>query len=298
MLGAAAVVRAIAARGLFPWLGAIVEPLRDELVSAIVATTLQRAVAGEPSDLASVARLTGQVDTVRNLVSATLRTIRQVTVTIFASLTGLLVRAPAAVAISLPPVLAGLALYRALLPTLTRRQYALLDDEQIAAETTTALVAVRDIVACGAEPRVGAAIGSQVDAQAAAARALAWAGAARRMIVALGGELPVVLVLAAGPWFTHHASMTVGDLASAAIYLALNLLPAIRSLVATVGTWGLQLAVVLGRLEQATIPPSQPPVATNQRPAPDSYKLQIHGASFAYGPRSEPIIHKFKMCRS
>jgi ABC-type multidrug transport system fused ATPase/permease subunit len=295
-LCAAAALRAIATQRLFPWFAAIVEPLRDDLVTGVVTATLRRAVAGEPADLASVARLTSQVETVRSLVTATIRTLRQVAVTMCASLIGLLVLAPVAAVICLPPVLAALGLYGALLRSLSRRQYAvLISEEQIAAEAGTVLVAMRDVVACGAESRVAVAVGSQIDAQAAAARALARAGAARRMVVALGGEMPVVLVLAAAPWLTRHAGMTVGDVAGAATYLALNLLPAIRTLVGTLGTWGLQLAVVFRRLAEAAVPPVEAPGPTQPLPRCGSYALEVRGVSFAYGLRSEPVISELDL---
>jgi ATP-binding cassette subfamily C protein len=295
-LGAAAALRAIATQRLFPWFAAIVEPLRDDLVSGVVRATLQRAVAGEPADLASVARLTRQVETVRNLVSATMRTMRQVAVTMCASLIGLLVLAPAAAVICLPPVLAALALYGALLRPLSRRQYAvLLSEEHVAAQAGATLVALRDVVACGAESRVAAAVGSQIDAQAAAARALARTGAARRMVVALGGETPVILVLAAAPWLTRHAGMSVGDVAGAATYIALNLLPAMRALVGTLGTWGLQLAVVLRRLAKVAASPVETPGPTEPLPACGSYALEVHGVSFAYGLSSEPVISELDL---
>ncbi|MBV9942626.1 MAG: ABC transporter ATP-binding protein, partial [Solirubrobacterales bacterium] len=296
VLGVAAGVRAIAATRVFPWLGAVVEPLRDELVESVVTATLEHAIAGDRSDLASVARLTSQVETVRNLVSAMLRTMRPTAVTICASLTGLLVLAPAAAALCLPPVVAALALYGALLPPLSRRQYArVLADERIAGEAGAALMALRDVVACGAEARMTEAVGSSIDAQAAATRALARASAARRLIVAVGGELPLVLVLAAAPWLTRHAGMTVGDVAGAVTYLALNLLPAMRSMVGTVGSWGLQLAVVFRRLAEATRSPAVAPGSTEPVATPRGYTLELRGASFAYGPHSDPIIHELDL---
>ena len=296
VLGAAAVVRAIAATRVFPWLGAIVEPLRDELVESVVTATLEHAVAGDGGDLASVARLTSQVETVRNVVSAMLRTMRPIAVTICASLTGLLVLAPAAAAISLPPVVAALALYAVLLRPLSRRQYArVVADERIAGETGAALMALRDVVACGAEARVSEAVGSSIDAQAAATRALARASAARRLVVAVGGELPLVLVLAAAPWLTRHAGMTIGDVAGAVTYLALNLLPAMRSLVGTVGSWGLQLAVVFRRLAEATRSPAVTPRSTNPGATPRGYTLELRGATFAYGPHSDPIFSELDL---
>lgn len=295
-LGVAAAMRAVAIRRLFPWLAAIVEAMRDDLVRAVVTTTLQRAVAGEPSDLASVARLTGQVETVRNLVSAGLRTLRQVGVTITASLTGLLLLAPAAAVICLPPVIAALALYVAMLWPLSRRERTVLvAEERFAAETGHALVALRDIVACGAESRIAESVGSHVDTQARASRSLARAAVGRRAVVALGGEAPLVLVLAAAPWLRRHAGMTTGEVAGAATYLGLNLLPAMRTLVGTLGTWGLQLAVVFRRLAQTTTHPGNPPRLTVALPASGSCDLHVRGASFAYGPCSEPIIRELDL---
>ncbi|MBV9416637.1 MAG: ABC transporter ATP-binding protein [Solirubrobacterales bacterium] len=295
-LGVAALVRAAAVRRLFPWLAAVVEPLRDELVTSIVTTTLRKAVAGEPADLASVARLTGQVETVRDLVSATLRTVRQVAVTITAALIGLFVLAPAAALICLPPVLAALALYAALLPRLARREYAvLLAEERIAGDAGSALVALRDVVACGAEGRVAATIGSHVDAGAVAARSLARASGAQRMVVAVGGEVPLLMVLALSPWLMHRAGLTAGDAAGAATYLGANLLPAMRTLVETLGVWGLQLAIVGRRLAEAAVWPADPPRVPPALQRPTGYELRLEHASFAYGLRSDPIIHELDL---
>jgi ABC-type multidrug transport system fused ATPase/permease subunit len=296
VLGVAAGVRAVAARRVFPWLGAIVEPLRDELVEAVVTATLEHAVAGDRADLASVARLTSQTETVRSLVSALLRTMRPIAMTICASLTGLLVLAPAAAVICLPPVVAALALYGVLLRMLAKRQYArVLADEQIAATAGAGFVALRDVVACRAEQRVAAAVGSSIDAQAVATLALARASGIRRLVVALGGELPLVLMLAAAPWLTRHAGMTIGDVAGAVTYLALNLLPAVRSLVGTVGSWGLQLVVVFRRLAEATDSPAIAAGPAELAAIPRGYALELRRASFAYGSRSDPILREFDL---
>jgi len=217
-------------------------------------------------------------------------------VTIMASLIGLLVLAPAAAAICLPPVLSALALYAALLRRLARREYAvLLAEEQIAGDAGAALVALRDVVACGAERRVATTVGSRIDAAAAAARSVARAGAAQRLVVALGGEAPLVVVLALAPWLMHHAGLTTGEVAGAATYLGANLLPAMRTLVETLGTWGLQLAIVCRRLAEAVVLPADSPRTGWMPQRARGYELRLCRASFAYGLRSDPIIQELDL---
>ena len=67
-LGVLMAGRAVATRMSFPWLSATIEPLRDSLVRALVNGALRRAAAspGRP-DTSSVAQLTSQVETVRQL---------------------------------------------------------------------------------------------------------------------------------------------------------------------------------------------------------------------------------------
>ena len=95
---AAAAVAAFATTRLYPLLADVVEPARDTLVRGVVSGTLSRAVAGSTAPAGSLASAGGgvaqavqQVDTVRNLLSAILRSLRQIAIPIVTAALGLLV---------------------------------------------------------------------------------------------------------------------------------------------------------------------------------------------------------------
>jgi ATP-binding cassette, subfamily C, bacterial len=260
-LGALAVVRVLGALGtsrLYPWLGEVVEPLRDGLVTEVVQASLRRGLALGPVGSADVARLAEQVELVRQLVSALLRTLRQLAMAIVASLAGIATLAPE-VALLVTPLLAGaLGLYGASLRRLSARQRAqVLAGEAIAQRAGEVLGGLRDVIASGAQPRAAAHVGEAIEAQAGAARALARAGAVRTLVVALGAQLPVVVVLLAAPWLVGGRHLSVGAVTGAVVYLTGSLEPALRSVVELAGNWGLQLGVVLARLAEVCAAPTQ-----------------------------------------
>ncbi|GAA2227796.1 ABC transporter ATP-binding protein [Kitasatospora cystarginea] len=283
------VVGAVASRGMFPWLGATVEPLRDALVRRLVGGTLADAVhsAGRP-DSPAVARLTGQVETVRGLVGGMLRSLRRTAVTLVATVAGLFTLAPLLAALVLPPLAVSGTLFALSLRTLADRRLAVvLLDEEIAAESGEVLGGVRDIVACRAERRAAARVGEAIDRQAAAVVRLARAGALRTLVVLLGGQLPLLLVLAAAPWMIRQGQLTSGQLVGAVACLAGSLLPALRSIVNLTSTWGIQLGTVLQRLSESGGVPA--PAAGDRKP-PAGSPLRASGLGFSYGPHSEAIV--------
>src|SRR5947209_14778678 len=92
-LGAVTALGALGTRAMYPRLGDVVEPLRDALVTALVHGTLARACDGAghhgPLGAAPVARLTRQVETVRDVVAGQLLVVRQFAVTAVAVCIGL-----------------------------------------------------------------------------------------------------------------------------------------------------------------------------------------------------------------
>ncbi|MEU3654247.1 ABC transporter ATP-binding protein [Streptomyces sp. NPDC032161] len=69
--------------------------------------------------------------------------------------------------------------------------------------------------------------------------------------------------------------------------LARALAPALRSLVAVLGSWGVQLDTVLRRLGGA-MAPTAPALAPGRTPlTPD---ISLNGVTYAYGPRAAPVI--------
>ncbi|MEV7025333.1 ABC transporter ATP-binding protein [Kitasatospora sp. NPDC093558] len=262
--GAATALRAYAARAGFPHLAAVVEPFRDALVTRVVKGALARPVA----DTAEVARLTEQVESARQLTATLLRTLRGVGITLAAALVGLTLLAPAVLPLVLLPLLAaGLLFTRLLRPLVERRRAVVLEEERFAAEAGRALHGLRDVQATGTQTQVAEALGEAARASAAASRALGRASALRALVVALGGRLPVLVVLAAAPWLLAHDALTAGELLGVTTYLIQQLDPAVRTLAGTVGGWLLGLAVVLDRLATASDhAPNTPPTAGHLAP--------------------------------
>lgn len=315
VLGAAMLVRVAATYAMFPQLAAVVEPLRDALVRRVVGGALDTALAGraaraaEPS--AAVARLTEQVESVRNLTASLLRTLRQLAVTVVAALVGLALLAPVVLPLVLLTLVPFAWLFVRLLGPLARRRRALvLADERIADDTGRIVAGLRDVVALGAQERVCAQLGAAIDAQAAATRALAKASALRLLVVGVGGQLPLIVLVSAAPLLVREGMLSPGELAGAVLYLVKELVPALRALTATVGDWILELGVVAGRLAEAgAVPqPARASVAPrvpgpagpgSSRAASPAVKssgrrgvavLSVGDLAFSYGPFAAPVV--------
>ncbi|MFF1789200.1 ATP-binding cassette domain-containing protein [Kitasatospora sp. NPDC058243] len=287
--GAAMAVRAYAARAGFPHLAGVVEPLRDALVERVVHSALARPSA----DPAEVARLAEQVESARQLTATLLRTLRGVGVTLVAALAGLALLAPAVLPLVLLPLLAaGFLFFRLLRPLVARRRAVVLAEERLAAEAGRALHGLRDVQATGTREQVAEALTGAARASAAAARALGRASALRALVVALGGRLPVLAVLAAAPWLLAREALTPGELLGVATYLLQQLDPAVRTLAGTVGGWLLNLAVVLDRLAATTIdPPADAAPSTLPGRAPGQEpEVRVSGLGFGHGGAGAPVL--------
>ncbi|GHF59115.1 ABC transporter ATP-binding protein [Kitasatospora xanthocidica] len=285
--GAAMAGRAYATRAGFPYLAAVVEPLRDALVERVVHSALARPTA----DPAEIARLTEQVESARQLTATLLRTVRGVGVTLLAALTGLALLAPAVLPLVLLPLLAaGLLFARLLRPLVTRRRAVVLAEERLAAEAGRALHGLRDVQATGTGPEVARSL-AEAAGESAAARALGRASALRALVVALGGRLPVLAVLAAAPWLLAHRALTPGELLGVATYLVQQLDPAVRTLAGTVGGRLLNLAVVLDRLAATTTTPTATATtADGPPPAPAAADVRLVGVRYGHGGGAVPVL--------
>src|SRR5205085_2403739 len=158
-------------------------------------------------------------------------------------LLGLLTVAPIVLILVAPPLAVGLALFAVALPGMAALQRdAILADEQIADSAATVARGIRDVAACGAEERVGAMVGVHIDAQAQATSALARFTALRTVAVAIGGLLPMLLILAAGRWL-HSRGLSTGAILGALMYVVQGVHPAIQTLVRGIGNTGLWLFV-------------------------------------------------------
>ncbi|WP_431912131.1 ATP-binding cassette domain-containing protein [Nonomuraea jabiensis] len=291
-LGAAWLVGAVAARQVVLGVAAVAEPFRDDLLTHVVEGTLNR---GTSRDSAAVARATLQVELARDAFAAVVTTVRGFAFTVAGVVLGLATLAPQALALVLPPFAAGLGLFLASLPALARRQRAfLLADERLADEMTATAGGLRDIEACGLREPVAERLDRQVRAQAAAARALARVTAARTAALAVGGWLPVVLVLAGTPRLLD-GGLGPGVIAGTLAYVTQSLAPALGGLVQGLGVSGIRLAATLGRIA-ASAPPAAPPAAPPPpRIRPSACDVRLSAVTFAYGPHSAPVVDRLDL---
>ncbi|MER5547727.1 ABC transporter ATP-binding protein [Streptomyces sp. NPDC002589] len=311
-LGAAGLAVCAGAYGtgrVYGVVAALVEPARDRLVAGVVARGVREADAG------ALSGLTQQVEIARDTLAGVVMVTRSFLFTAVGALIGLCSLAPLLLAVVLPPLLAGVALFAATLKPLARRQEAYLAaDEALAQELGEALPGLRDITASGAEKHVADAIGRRTDAELRTARALARWSATRVAALAVGGELPAILLLLTAPWLLAH-DVTPGALVGALAYVTQSLLPALNNLIHGLGTSGSRLTVVLGRLtvqrprgHGAESEVRLPPRGRDQPHRPDTRRttalppsscahnaLSITSLTFAYGPTSEPVLHNLDL---
>ncbi|MFI6732618.1 ATP-binding cassette domain-containing protein [Nonomuraea sp. NPDC050451] len=287
-LGVAWLVGAVAARQVVLAVAGVAEPFRDDLLTHVVEGTLNR---GTSRDSAAVARATLQVELARDAFASVVTTVRGFVFTVAGVVLGLATLAPQALALVLPPFAAGLGLFLASLPALARRQRAfLLADERLADEMTATAGGLRDIEACGLRQPVAERLERQVGAQAAAARALAGVTAARTAALAVGGWLPVVLVLAGTPRLLD-GGLGPGVIAGTLAYVTQSLAPALGGLVQGLGVSGIRLAATLGRIVSSA-PPAAPP---RPRIRPSGCDVRLSAVTFAYGPHSAPVVDRLDL---
>ncbi|MBB5933242.1 ATP-binding cassette subfamily C protein [Streptomyces zagrosensis] len=295
---------------------ALVEPLRDGLVRRVVDRAVGDAVRGTAGrgESAAVSRLTHQVEIARDTFAGLVMVSRSFVFVAIGALVGLFSLAPVLLLIVVPPLLAGLTLFAASLRPMARVQEVFLDaDEGIATELGQAAAGLRDITAAGAEERVAGEVDVRIDAEVAAARALARWGTLRELALGVGGRLPVVLLLLCTPWLLDRG-VTAGSLVGALTYLTQSLLPALQSLIQGIGLSGSRLVVVIRRLaERAAEPPPTPEpttAATSSAPAAAAPRtvssavssaaspavpaispaVSLRAVTFAYGEHAEPVV--------
>ena len=136
VLAAAALAGAFGTRQVYLSVGVIVEPLRDDLVTAIVDGALAR------PDPRSVARMTHQAEIVRDSVAGVLLVTCTFACTVVSTLAGLLTLLPATLPYVIPPLVASVIMLRLLLrPYAARQRAAVLAEESVAAEVARAATA-------------------------------------------------------------------------------------------------------------------------------------------------------------
>jgi ATP-binding cassette subfamily C protein len=298
VLAAAALVGAFGTRQVYLRIGVIVEPFRDDLVTAIVDGALAR------PDSRSVARMTHQAEIVRDSVAGVLAITCTFACTVVSTLAGLVTLLPATLPYVVPPLLASVILLRLLLrPYAARQRAAVLAEECVAAEVARAASAARDITACGAEDIVLDGLARHIARQEEAGRRVAGAASARLLCLAVGGWLPLLLVLAAAPGMLRHG-VSPGDIVGAVTYVTGSMRAALYALSQGLGAGLVRLSVTLERILQTSAPPETPaetpaetppqtPAVALRRSTPSQDRdgtLVLRDVTFAYGPHAEPVI--------
>jgi ATP-binding cassette, subfamily B, bacterial RamB/AmfA len=291
LLAAAVPAGALGSRNVYLRVGAIVEPFRDNLVTAIVDGALAR------PDPGSVARMTHQAEIVRDSVAGVLVVTCTFAGTMVSTVGGLVTLLPATLPYVIPPLLASTLLLRLLLrPYAARQRDAVLAEESVASGVSRAAGAARDITACGAEDLVVAGVGRQIGRQEKAMRRVAVASSARLLCVAAGGWLPLLLVLAAAPGMLRHGAAP-GDIVGAVSYVTGSLRGALYALSQGMGAGLVRLNVTLERILETGVPRearTEPPSRAASRSSAAGPRrpgtLELRHVTFGYGPHAEPVV--------
>ncbi|MEW2476881.1 ABC transporter ATP-binding protein [Micromonospora gifhornensis] len=313
-LAVAVLVGAVATGRVYRSLGAVVEPYRDELAARVVDGALREATrAGGRPDSAAVARLTQQVEVVRDTFGGLLLVVRGFLFTAGAALLGLLALSPPLAAAVAAPLVLGLTVFAAALPSMVAHQRAqVAAGEELGRSAAAALTGHRDVTACGGQERVVAAVDRRVVAQADAERTLARMAALRSLSLGLGGWLPVVVLLLAAPWLVGRG-LSTGAVLGALVYVTTGLQPALHALVQGVGGGGLRYAVTLDRILRSC-PPTDPSAAAGRTAATSGGgtagsataggatadggvvpAVRVRGLTFRYGPHARPVLADFTL---
>jgi ATP-binding cassette subfamily C protein len=290
LLAAAVVLGSIGTRNTYRCLADLAEPLRDDLVKHVVGGALRGiAATGGSADRSAVARLTHQVEIVRDTFAGLVMTVRGFLFAVAGALLGLASLAPTVALAVAVPMLLGLGLFAATVPAMVARQRGYVSaDEQLADRTGAAFAGLRDVVACGAESRIDTQVAAPVDGQAAAERAVVRMTAVRGLSLIIGGWLPVIIVLLAAPWLVR-GGLTAGAILGALTYLLHGVQPALNTLVSGLGGGGVRLAVTLERILRGSGPEPTP-----ERAAPTTRltgsDVTLRRVTFSYGRRAEPVV--------
>ncbi|MEV4702449.1 ABC transporter ATP-binding protein [Actinoplanes sp. NPDC049316] len=299
LLVAAAVLGAWGARNTHRAVAGVVEPFRDDLTRRVVTAGVTRAAghAGTPAADGAVARLTNQVEGVRDSFAGLILVSRGFVVTVLAALLGTASLAPSLLLLVAPPLLGSIAMFAVALRNGVRWQRDFLDaGEQLADRTAAVTAAARDVAACRAAERAARYADEAIAAQARAERALARLAAVRSLTVAVGGWLPLLAVLAGANWVTGHG-LSTGALIGVLTYLAQVVVPTLDMFVQTVGSAGLRFVITLDRLVRRIARPGAVPLAGRRDAAcrPVGSRLELRGVTFRYGAAARPVLRDFDL---
>ncbi|MFF3866095.1 ATP-binding cassette domain-containing protein [Micromonospora sp. NPDC001898] len=312
LLAGAVLVGAVATGRTYRSLGAVVEPFRDDLAARVVRAALRDATrAGGRADSAAAARLTHQVELVRDTFAGLLMVTRGFLFAAGAALLGLVALDPAVAALVAAPLVAGLAVFLGALPAMAGQQRRYVRaGEELGRAGASALSGHRDVRACRAAGRVVADVGRRVADQAAAERVLSRMSAVRSLSLGVGGWLPLAVLLLAAPRLVDRG-LTAGALLGALIYVSTGLQPALHALVQGIGGGGLRYVVTLDRIlrtcpdptdepapRRGTPSPGAAPAGRPDEPAPGAPAgpggaepaVRVRGLTFRYGAAARPVL--------
>ncbi|MGH8876251.1 MAG: ATP-binding cassette domain-containing protein [Stackebrandtia sp.] len=287
VLFAASLLGGIGSRRVYRRLGELVEPLRDGLAHRIVGGAVSAAADGERED-GAVARLTRQLEIVRDTFAGLVLLIRGFSVMIVGVSVGLASLSPIIAGLILPPFLIGIGLYGCTLGLAAKRYRAAVSaDERLAAEAGAVLAGACDLVYCGTESHGASMVAGRAREQARAEVALARLAALRTGCFVVGAWVPLLVLLFAGPWLVRQGA-SAGMIMGGLTYILFGLQPALNQVVGGAGDSGLRFIVTLGRILDAGAEIGEPePVVHSAR---GDVRLRARGLEFSYGPGSEPIV--------
>ena len=299
LLAAASVAGAVAARQVITSLGAIVEPLRDELVELVVDSALAGSGGaspggpGTPAEAATsrwIARITHQAEIVRDNWASVLSVACTSGFTIGALVAGLVTIAPGMLLYVLPPLVAAIVAVRLLLrPFAARQREWVITEEAVADSVARAVTGVRDITACGGEELIADGLDDLIIRQAAVIRAAIRGGVLRLLCETAGGWLPLLLMLGAAPAMLRSGE-SPAHVIGAITYVAGCVRATLSALSQDMGASVVALTVALERILSEAAHPDAGRWLPRAGERPARGRLQVRHVTFGYGTRAEPII--------
>jgi ATP-binding cassette subfamily C protein len=284
---ALAVIGALGQRQVFARLGAVVEPMRDALVTRVVQGVLNDPSHRRTPDASAVAMITRHVEVVRDATAGVLVQARALLVTTVAALIGLATTAAALIWLVVLPIVAALLLFGLMLPSLAKRQRdAVMADERTAEASGAVLTGLRDVAACDAAAEAYQDVAKQINLQASATVTVAWANSLRATVIAIGGFAPVVLLVAFAPPLVASGRLTTGAVLAAVVYLTNSVIPALHGLARTTSTVVMRLMVALKRLQEAA-PRTGKEIGAE---IPANGEFVLRDVTFGWSPDAEPVL--------
>ncbi|MDG6107289.1 ABC transporter ATP-binding protein [Dactylosporangium aurantiacum] len=281
----------VAGRLLFPPLVRVVEPLRDELVTAVVTAGLRRAVQQDARVPGTAVRqAVDEVEQARMLVASVLRNAHATGSVAVGAVIGLGLLDPAILLVELPCLAAAAVGYRLLVRAVLRRQRrCLLAEEDLADHVAAAFAARRDVAAFAAHDAAAAPVLERVERARVAARDLRRADAIHVGVVGVGVDLGLILLLVLAPVLIGRGRLGTGDLVAAVYYVMFALGPALRFLVYGGADWLAELLGLMTRLSDA-VTGAPPPARTGPSPAGRRPAVVAESVGYAYAKDAAPVL--------